>query len=189
MGRKQLLALFSCLLFVSGVCAAQTSQSIAPTASTAPDASTIASAVAPDTDDLPSAPGLQDQTAQQGKPNQQEQTKPGNALSLRDLGFTPQQMQANARMQATLDKRTHMLKVHQTLGLITVIPMVATLITGPQAKAKGKNGETITEPNARIERRASSPLPHCSQMTANSQAIRPHSPVLSKFDFAAGPPV
>ena len=49
-------------------------------------------------------------------------------------------------MQARLDKRTHMLKVHQTLGLITVIPMVATLITGPQAKAKGKNGETITEP-------------------------------------------
>jgi hypothetical protein len=26
--------------------------------------------------------------------------------------------------------------------------MVATLITGPQAKAKGKNGETITEPTA-----------------------------------------
>ncbi|HWF66083.1 MAG TPA: hypothetical protein VN670_02190 [Acidobacteriaceae bacterium] len=39
-----------------------------------------------------------------------------------------------------------MLKVHQTLGLITVIPMAAALITGPQAKAKGKNGETITEP-------------------------------------------
>jgi len=41
-----------------------------------------------------------------------------------------------------------MLKVHQTLGLITTIPMVAALITGPQAKAKGKNGETITEPTS-----------------------------------------
>jgi hypothetical protein len=41
-----------------------------------------------------------------------------------------------------------MLKVHQTLGLITAIPMAATLITGPQAKAKGKNGQTITEPTA-----------------------------------------
>jgi hypothetical protein len=63
-----------------------------------------------------------------------------------DLGFTPQQMQANAQMQAMLEKRTHMLKVHQTLGLITAIPMAATLITGPQAKAKGKNGQVITEP-------------------------------------------
>jgi hypothetical protein len=121
------------------VCAAQTSQSIAPAASTAPDASTLASAVSPDADDLPSAP--EPQAAQQQNP-----TKPGQALSLGDLGFTTQQTQANAQMQATLNKRTHMLKVHQTLGLITVIPMVATLITGPEAKAKGKNGETITEP-------------------------------------------
>jgi Carboxypeptidase regulatory-like domain len=66
--------------------------------------------------------------------------------SLQDLGFTPQQTQANAQMQAMLNRRTHMLKVHQTLGLITAIPMVATVITGPQAKAKGKNGQTITEP-------------------------------------------
>ena len=70
------------------------------------------------------------------------------APSLQDLGFTPQQTQANAQMQAMLDKRTHMLKVHQTLGLITAIPMVASVITGPQAKSKGKNGQTITEPTA-----------------------------------------
>jgi Carboxypeptidase regulatory-like domain len=68
--------------------------------------------------------------------------------SLQDLGFTPQQTQANAQMQEMLDKRTHMLKVHQTLGLITAIPMVASVITGPQAKAKGKNGQIITEPTA-----------------------------------------
>jgi hypothetical protein len=68
--------------------------------------------------------------------------------SLQDLGFTAEQTQANAQMQAMLDKRTHMLKVHQALGLITAIPMVASLITGPQAKAKGKNGQTITEPTA-----------------------------------------
>lgn len=41
-----------------------------------------------------------------------------------------------------------MLKVHQTLGLITAVPMLATLITGPQAKAKGKNGQTIKEPTS-----------------------------------------
>lgn len=41
-----------------------------------------------------------------------------------------------------------MLKVHQTLGLITAIPMVAALFTGPMAKAKGRNGQTITEPTS-----------------------------------------
>ena len=66
--------------------------------------------------------------------------------SLEDLGFSPQQTQGNAALQATLAKRTHMLKVHQKLGLITAIPMAATLITGPMAKAKGKNGGIIREP-------------------------------------------
>jgi len=66
--------------------------------------------------------------------------------SLQDLGFSSEQTQGNAQLQATLAKRTHMLKTHQKLGLITVIPMAATLITGPQAKAKGRNGGTIKEP-------------------------------------------
>jgi Carboxypeptidase regulatory-like domain len=79
-------------------------------------------------------------------PNAPSQTP--SAPSLQDLGFTPQQTQANPQMQEMLDKRTHMLKVHQTLGLITAIPMVASVITGPQAKAKGKNGQLITEPTA-----------------------------------------
>jgi len=45
-----------------------------------------------------------------------------------------------------------MLKIHQRLGLITLAPMAATLITGPMAKAKGRNGQTITEPsNANLD--------------------------------------
>jgi Carboxypeptidase regulatory-like domain len=66
--------------------------------------------------------------------------------SLNDLGFSPEQTQANAQLQATLKKRTEMLKIHQRLGIITTIPMTAAVITGPMAKAKGKNGETIKEP-------------------------------------------
>lgn len=96
-------------------------------------------------------PAIQNQSTPQAtpqqQPNQQDQTKP-TAPNLGDLGFTPQQTQANAQMQALLNKRTHMLKVHQTLGLLTAIPMAATLITGPQAKSKGHNGEPITEPTA-----------------------------------------
>jgi hypothetical protein len=66
--------------------------------------------------------------------------------SLSDLGFSQQQTQPNARLQALLDRRTHMLKIHQRLGLITAIPMAAAVITGPMAKAKGKNGQVIKEP-------------------------------------------
>ncbi|MGH9607792.1 MAG: hypothetical protein ACRD3N_19060 [Terracidiphilus sp.] len=68
--------------------------------------------------------------------------------SLQDLGFGPQQMQANPQLQARLDRRTEMLKIHQRLGLITALPMVADLITGPMAKAKGRNGQTIMEPTS-----------------------------------------
>jgi hypothetical protein len=66
--------------------------------------------------------------------------------SLEDLGFSTQQTQGNAQLQATLEKRTRMLKMHQRLGLITTIPMAAAVITGPMAKAKGKEGEVINEP-------------------------------------------
>ncbi len=49
--------------------------------------------------------------------------------SLEDLGIAPSQTKGNAREQALLDKRSHMLKVHQRLGLITIAPLGATLIT------------------------------------------------------------
>jgi len=58
--------------------------------------------------------------------------------SLDDLGFTPQQAQGNPQEQARLDKRSHMLKTHQRLGLITTAPLVAALFTS--AGAKEKNG-------------------------------------------------
>jgi hypothetical protein len=49
--------------------------------------------------------------------------------SLEDLGIAPPQAKGNAREQALLDKRSHMLKVHQRFGLITIAPLGATLIT------------------------------------------------------------
>ncbi|HUY15163.1 MAG TPA: carboxypeptidase-like regulatory domain-containing protein [Terriglobia bacterium] len=61
---------------------------------------------------------------------------PGSALtpSLGDLGFSPNQVQGNAQSQALLDKRSHMLQIHQRLGLITTVPLVVSLFTGPGAK-------------------------------------------------------
>jgi hypothetical protein len=64
------------------------------------------------------------------------------APSLSDLGLTPEQTQGNAREQALLDKRTHMLKIHQRMGLITTIPLIATLATS--LNAGGKNTSTTS---------------------------------------------
>lgn len=50
--------------------------------------------------------------------------------SLGDLGFGTEQTQGSAQDQALLDKRSHMLKIHQRLGLITTVPLVATIFSG-----------------------------------------------------------
>jgi hypothetical protein len=59
----------------------------------------------------------------------------GNAVrpSLGDLGFPPEQAQGSAQDQARLDKRSHMLKLHQRFGLITLAPLIATIVTSSMA--------------------------------------------------------
>jgi hypothetical protein len=58
--------------------------------------------------------------------------------SLGDLGFPTAQSQGSAFDQARLDKRSHMLQMHQKLGLITAIPLAATVIAS--GSAAGKKG-------------------------------------------------
>jgi carboxypeptidase family protein len=58
--------------------------------------------------------------------------------SLEDLGFTPAESKANAERQALLDKRTHMLKIHQRMGLITTIPMIASVVTSMNAGGRSE---------------------------------------------------
>jgi hypothetical protein len=60
----------------------------------------------------------------------------GAGISLGDLGFSPTQTQGNAQDQARLDKRSHMLKIHQRLGLIDTAPLLATIILGTGAGGK-----------------------------------------------------
>jgi Carboxypeptidase regulatory-like domain len=50
-------------------------------------------------------------------------------LSLQDLGISSAQAQGTAQDQARLDKRSHMLKLHQRLGLIAAVPLIATVAT------------------------------------------------------------
>jgi hypothetical protein len=61
-------------------------------------------------------------------------------LSLGDLGFAPNQTQGSAQDQAKLDKRSHMLKIHQRVGLIDTAPLIASVILG--AGAGGKKTST-----------------------------------------------
>jgi hypothetical protein len=60
----------------------------------------------------------------------------GGVLSLGDLGFSSAQTQGNAQDQARLDKRSHMLKIHQRLGLIDTAPLLATVFLGTGAGGK-----------------------------------------------------
>jgi hypothetical protein len=53
--------------------------------------------------------------------------------SLGDLGLTPEQTAGSATAQALLDKRTRMLKIHQRLGLLTTLPLAATLFASGEA--------------------------------------------------------
>jgi len=47
-----------------------------------------------------------------------------------DLGFSKEETESDPKFQRDLDTRTDMLKIHQTLGLITCVPMVTTYVLG-----------------------------------------------------------
>lgn len=86
---------------------------------------------------------LEAQEQSKGKPSPAPQENLPNAPSssttaptLSDLGLSPEQTQGNAREQALLDKRTHMLKIHQRMGLITTGPLIATVVTSLGAGGK-----------------------------------------------------
>ncbi|ERR1035437_279617 len=106
----------------------------------------VASAMLPDAP-TPNLIAFDDEQAQQPATNQTPApSSPANPPqsssdsqappSLGDLGLTPDQIKGNTRAQALLDKRTHMLKVHQRLGLLTTIPLAATLISSGGASCK-----------------------------------------------------
>jgi Carboxypeptidase regulatory-like domain len=63
-------------------------------------------------------------------------------LSVQGLGFPTSETQGSAQEQARLDKRSRMLKTHQRLGLITAVPLVATVILGTQAGGKATSSST-----------------------------------------------
>jgi hypothetical protein len=108
---------------------------------------------APETGESSSIQNGQQQDQQQDKPQDKPQTKPGEqlppppagTLTLGDLGLTPEEIAGNKRQQELLDKRTEMLKIHQRLGLITLIPVAAACISSVGAPPEhGNYGNTTS---------------------------------------------
>jgi len=75
---------------------------------------------------------------------------PSTAPSLGDLGLTPADTEGSAARQALFDRRTHMLKMHQRLGLITVIPVAAACITAAGAPPKHGDFSNTTDRDLHI---------------------------------------
>ena len=133
---------FSCLFLVPFRSFAQTPD---PATSSSQEAQKPAASQdqkpTPDSQDKPQ-PGSQQPTTKPSSdlPNAPSSTK--TEPSLNDLGFSASQAQGDAKRQALLDKRTRMLKTHQRLGLITTIPLIATVATS--INAGGKNTSTAS---------------------------------------------
>ncbi len=85
--------------------------------------------------DLPSAPEPQTPAPQPEQLPQQP-----TAPSLGDLGLSPEQTRADLDAQHRLDRRTHDLRVHQTLGLITLLPITAACLTSGLAPPDPRSG-------------------------------------------------
>ena len=78
----------------------------------------------------PDNPGPENNNPNQAHQNQQATAPNQQAPSLGHLGFPSNETKPNPEEQARLDKRSHMLRIHQRLGLITTVPLVATVVTG-----------------------------------------------------------
>jgi hypothetical protein len=115
---------------------------LAQTASQSSAANPGANSSPASSDNLPNAPSAtQKETETEG-----QKTKPENKTepSLSDLGFPTEQTKPDPKMQALLDKRTHMLKIHQRMGLITTVPLLATLLTSVNAGGKSTSNTDRT---------------------------------------------
>ena len=74
----------------------------------------------------------------------EKDSRGSGTLSVDDLGFSKSDTQSDPQLQKDLDARSDMLKIHQTLGLITAVPMTATFILGLTTAGNVANGSTDT---------------------------------------------
>src|SRR5579863_5294619 len=145
-GRGALVCL--CLLLLPLLCFAQTEGDTLSNVASASLERTLSHVIQAEFSPLgPMAAALSadDVMLAQAQGNPPSQTQPAGtnpaAPSLGDLGFPTEQTQGNAQDQARLDRRSHMLKMHQRFGLITIAPLVATIATSSFAGRHGTAAE------------------------------------------------
>ena len=90
---------------------------------------------------LPDAPLPQQQQQKLPKP---DDPTPQSAPSLSDLGLSPAQTRPDPDLQARLNRRTEMLKIHQRLGILTLAPLAAACISSAAAPPDPRNGSGNT---------------------------------------------
>jgi hypothetical protein len=81
------------------------------------------------------------------KAGSKDSTKTGKhpiTLSVEDLGFAGNEIKADPQAQRDLQARSDMLKIHQTLGLITAIPLTTEFVLGLVTSGNVANGSTDT---------------------------------------------
>lgn len=137
-----------CLLSLPLLSFAQTESAAASNVATASLERTLSRVVRADFSPLSSTEAAfssDDVLLAQAQGNPPSQPKPTDTNpappALGDLGFPTEQTQGNALDQARLDRRSHMLKLHQRMGLITLIPMIATIATS--GMAGGRNPSAV----------------------------------------------
>jgi hypothetical protein len=75
------------------------------------------------------------------KPDSQNPPAPAPP-SLSDLGLSPAQTKPDPDLQARLDRHTRMLRIHQRLGLITLVPLAGACISSAFAPPDPKSGKS-----------------------------------------------
>jgi hypothetical protein len=123
-----------CFLVVPLLSFAQTPDTALPVSQDSQGPATAQDQKAPDSQDKTRSDSQKPTTPPGEVPDAPSSSK--TEPTLEDLGFSASQTQADAQRQALLDKRTHMLKVHQRLGLIAAIPITATVISSFGAGGK-----------------------------------------------------
>ncbi len=91
---------------------------------------------------LPAGPLLAD-----GNAVSKDGPKAGNhpaAPSLEDLGFSQDEIKSDPQYQKELQIRSDMLQIHQTLGLITAVPLATEYVLGFVTAGNVANGSTNT---------------------------------------------
>ncbi len=82
-----------------------------------------------------------------GKAASKDGSKTGNhpaAPTLDDLGFSPDEIKSDPQYQKELQTRSDMLQIHQTLGLLTAVPLTTEYVLGFVTAGNVANGSTNT---------------------------------------------